>query len=164
MIDRQSTRANCRQASWSTTSSLSLLGKATQELSTELRQSATCVALRVERSGQRQTRTCRETTMTDRELLEAAAKAAGIRRYDYELRGYFFDPEFNEVVAWNPLENDGDALRLAHRLNISVSLPEDAAHVLAVSRIGIIREPGSVIESVRRAIVRAAAAIGGAQP
>jgi hypothetical protein len=41
--------------------------------------------------------------MTDRELLELAAKAAGIEGY-----------------CWNPLYNDGDALRLAVKLNIRV--------------------------------------------
>jgi hypothetical protein len=104
--------------------------------------------------------------MTDRELLEAAAKAAGIRlEWDGDPRDWQpMHYEGKTYHAWNPLTDDGDALRLAHRLNISISLPEDAAHVLAVSRIGIIREPGSVIESVRRAIVRAAAAIGGATP
>jgi hypothetical protein len=54
--------------------------------------------------------------MDDRELLKFAAEAAG---FDYR-------PECGAIVVdgvparWNPLEDDGDALRLAVHLNISV--------------------------------------------
>lgn len=58
--------------------------------------------------------------MSDRELLEAAAKAAGLAVYPW--------PEEDPVrlnlmggMEWNPLENDGDALRLAVRLGLEVS-------------------------------------------
>jgi len=46
--------------------------------------------------------------MTDRELLEAAAKAAGIQVHPDGI-------EWNrneEGYRWNPLTDDGDALRL----------------------------------------------------
>ncbi|HQR98117.1 MULTISPECIES: hypothetical protein [unclassified Polaromonas] len=51
---------------------------------------------------------------TDRELLELAAKAAGIGRghwdYDYVRNlGHMVTPS----MMWNPLENDGEAMRLA---------------------------------------------------
>ncbi|PEI10786.1 hypothetical protein CRM86_23895 [Pseudomonas putida] len=60
-------------------------------------------------------------TMTDREMLELAAKAAGyvVRWYDDSLA---YGPTFGIEVEpgnpsgfepWNPLEDDGDALRLA---------------------------------------------------
>jgi hypothetical protein len=65
--------------------------------------------------------------MNDRELLELAAKAAG---YDYEctaLTGYpehdqhQIRNEFGTLVDWNPLADDGDALRLAVKLTLKVS-------------------------------------------
>lgn len=73
------------------------------------------------------------TPTTDRDLLELAAKAAGIR-YDKEASkphpksGAFwglwlvFDGEPPEHARrhWNPLTNDGDALRLA--VNLSITL------------------------------------------
>lgn len=72
--------------------------------------------------------------MTDRELLEFAAKAAGIQ-YDAEkskphpVSGAWwglwlkYDRERNEFdrCYWNPLRDDGDALRLAVKLNIEFS-------------------------------------------
>ena len=60
--------------------------------------------------------------MTDRELLEKAAKAAGIEWYgiagDDTSDCLYFDIGPDDVVEWNPLTNDGDALRLAVRLEI----------------------------------------------
>ncbi|HEY6021520.1 MAG TPA: hypothetical protein VIY48_16930 [Candidatus Paceibacterota bacterium] len=47
--------------------------------------------------------------MTDRELLELAAKAAGIRLGVNDL-GHFFN--FDSAMLWNPLNDDGDALRM----------------------------------------------------
>jgi hypothetical protein len=65
---------------------------------------------------------------TDRELLELAAKAAAVPGHFVEkspLDGY---PRYScgigkanhLVMLWNPLECDGEALRLAMSLNISV--------------------------------------------
>ena len=51
--------------------------------------------------------------MTDRELLEMAAKAAGIADGDV-----FYDMDNDK--EWNPLTDDGDALRLAVKLYIGV--------------------------------------------
>ena len=52
---------------------------------------------------------------TDRELLELAAKAAGVDLY---WRG---DRPFSLARgAWNPLTDDGDALRLAFTLKIDI--------------------------------------------
>ena len=57
--------------------------------------------------------------MNDRELLELAAKAAGIDFYTPEGgdtpwcgRGFYL----RGCAVWNPLEDDGDALRLAVQL------------------------------------------------
>ena len=50
--------------------------------------------------------------MTDRELLDLAAKAAGIKKSDAINR-----IEFNQ---WNPLTDNGDALRLAVDLMLEI--------------------------------------------
>lgn len=49
---------------------------------------------------------------TDRELLELAAKAAG---YEYAKHGGYI-VVFGIPGNWNPLSDDGDALRLAVKL------------------------------------------------
>lgn len=107
--------------------------------------------------------------MTDRELLELAAKAAGIEhgadRLDCGLSITLPDGRHYSLPRWNPLVDDGDALRLAVKLGISVmqpSRPEDKA-VLALWERGIgVREAvtSDPLVATRRAIVRAAAEIG----
>ena len=88
--------------------------------------------------------------MTDRKLLELAAKAAG-----HDIPGIRWDDVAAEYVNWNPLTDDGDALRLAvsiEMLDISYS-NEDW---------DVCNHDGYA--ATRRAIVRAAAAIGEAMP
>jgi len=67
--------------------------------------------------------------MTDRELLELAAK--GAEYWDYE----FGCPDNLPHLAWNPLSSDEDAFRLMVDLNLSVEYGycEDDAPVLWVS-------------------------------
>lgn len=107
--------------------------------------------------------------MTDSELLEAAAKAAGIEVY-----GWFSDDEDGEfwgdigpldddVVQWSPLTDDGDALRLAVRLLLATEV--FAQFVQVVTQDGdVFRVMSSELDdpyaATRRAIVRAAAEIG----
>ena len=107
--------------------------------------------------------------MNDRELLELAAKAAGIEVFDGEhgdkLRVYYTCPHtgLNRYAPWNPLTDDGDALRLAVKLKLSVWFEEreyhEWTHIIWVSPVF---EPytGDVNAATRRAIVRAAAEIG----
>jgi len=91
--------------------------------------------------------------MTDRELLELAAKAAGIDLLDaiWHNEGFVFRAP--RKPNWTPLINDGDALRLAVKLRLQITIaegvPEDASS-------------GDAVEcaATRRAIVRAAAEIG----
>ena len=98
--------------------------------------------------------------MTDHELLEAAAKAAGIEVH-------FYENDYGEIEsAWNPLEDDGDALRLAVKLGFSLNIDTDAkiTGVINNANIGLYcyyaecnNDPYA---DTRRAIVRAAAEVG----
>ena len=83
--------------------------------------------------------------MTDRELLELAAKAVGKRYVDGE--------SWDEDAGWNPLTDDGDALRLAVKLSL---LCDDDVQYAPVN----VWEGQDPYAATRRAIVRAAAEIG----
>ena len=67
----------------------------------------------------------RKVNMTDRELLEAAAKAAGIERWYWSSGLVIVGPATREE-PWNPLDDDGDALRLAVRLAIMILISPQA--------------------------------------
>ena len=58
--------------------------------------------------------------MADKELLELAAKAAGLKEYGF-MGGSFVHVEDNTFVEWNPLTDDGDKYRLIKKLEISVN-------------------------------------------
>ena len=112
--------------------------------------------------------------MNDRELLEAAAKAAGIKvTWDGDNPPYpraTTDGRWNP--AWDPLTSDGDALRLAAKLKIDVhyeyngpimgniveafSPPRDDGSWLCMNESTDVADPAA---ATRRAIVRAAAAM-----
>ena len=112
---------------------------------------------------------------TDRELLELAATAAGVgliswtNMYDAcdEIGGRFITQPRGE--PWNPLEDDGDALRLGAALRLHILHNDPGDSVLWVSAVLNKRNIHGVVEfqdevqravATRRAIVRAAAAIG----
>lgn len=107
--------------------------------------------------------------MTDKELLEMAAKAAGIKIEFYEdaCIGYCCGDDGRDW-PWNPLADDGDALRLAVKLGLNVftygcNTPHPFAIVVADDDgIEIEEQPdfGDGFSATRRAIVRAAAEIG----
>lgn len=105
---------------------------------------------------------------TDRELLEAAAKAAGIKgQWMAEPPdGLSEDPYFNFVVAtgyiWNPLTDDGDALRLAVKLGLTINPYKRGIFVSRDEDEPVITEEWADDDyaATRRAIVRAAAEIG----
>ena len=102
--------------------------------------------------------------MTDRELLEAAATAAGIAL------GEFWTPYLgiHHAQHWNPLTDDGDAFRLAVKLELT------PMHNPTLGDVHVFWEdvngelPGESYDdhggnrsaATRRAIVRAAAEIG----
>jgi hypothetical protein len=104
--------------------------------------------------------------MTDRELLEAAAKATGGYYGEWSDRvGAFRIRYAGEWREWNPLTDDGDAFRLAVKLRIEVEpwIHGDSACARAAVREVLIDEPhyGDDPErATRRAIVRAAAELG----
>lgn len=114
--------------------------------------------------------------MTDRELLELAAKAAGyqivgdVDRYvaqpDHFAGGLVIRNDRGGDSLFNPLTDDGDALRLAVKLNIYVmqnydSEPHAIARVLNNLRTGYVElHCADSYAATRRAIVRAAAEIG----
>lgn len=116
--------------------------------------------------------------MTDRELLEAAAKAAGLHIDTSKFNGAGADNDgfdllgnavldWHNNVIWNPLADDGDALRLAVKLNLLL-LPYPLDNAIRVTRLDqrdtivSFGTPPDPLDATRRAIVRAAAAIGDA--
>ena len=104
--------------------------------------------------------------MTDRELVQKAAKACGkeidLDRYDDEM-GFII---LGISRWWNPLTNDGDAFRLALKLGIQIGDAHQYGPALAHTdgRLPFAEywEPvidGDIYAATRRAITRAAAAI-----
>lgn len=106
---------------------------------------------------------------TDRELLELAAKAADI---DCVMTQPFIGMQIRDGNLWNPLTDDGDALRLADRCSLTVCMngsgtvsacdDYNKAEVFATQSIH--ECGGSRIAATRRAITRATAAIGEKMP
>lgn len=92
--------------------------------------------------------------MTDRELLELAAKAAG---YEYTPDSF----NYQHPAYWNPLAEDGDALRLAVKLHMALTFCTDgnmhAEGLRGEYACDCMSDPYA---ATRRAIVRAAAEIG----
>lgn len=111
--------------------------------------------------------------MGDRELLELAAKAAGIKgEYSDTIGGDWgrFEGSPGILVdgaCWNPLTDDGDALRLAVKLTLELSIGSYGTSVRRQGRGWGGCEAhlhGGNENATRRAIVHAAAEIGRAMP
>jgi hypothetical protein len=114
--------------------------------------------------------------MSDRELLELAAKAAGIklRWWDNSRNGLRVCNDTGSVckrLHWNPIEDDRDALRLAVRLNIDFKAYGTVVRTwvgdfTTQKVIASVEEICGVdpYAATRRAITRAAAEIGKAMP
>jgi hypothetical protein len=109
---------------------------------------------------------------TDRELLEAAAKAAGVElfyvhplgeEYGFKILGAV------EMVNWNPLTDDGDNRRLQIKLKIPLQIPDwqDIAKTWGPEDEGegyvefASDHNGDLAAATRLAVVRAAAAMAG---
>ena len=108
--------------------------------------------------------------MSDRELLELAAKAAGID-WDAQLDDGTIVIAAEAPIFWNPLLDDGDALRLAVKLRLTVeqwffgqeAFVYDFKESTMYEGLGVsVHEPYGTdpLAATRRAIVRAAAEIG----
>lgn len=100
--------------------------------------------------------------MTDRELLEMAAKAAGYEVEWVRNSGCHYRCEAEEShEQWCPLDDDGDALRLAVALRMDLNINDGECDVFTADSFYSGRGEDT-LETTRRAIVRAAAAIGSA--
>ncbi len=102
--------------------------------------------------------------MTDKDLLELAAKAAGMTGVRYSPSfgmEKMIDPSRPKETGsighgWNPLTDDGDALRLAVKLGLFMRQA-----VKEIPRAEYGKDPYA---ATRRAITRAAAEIGKEMP
>jgi len=98
--------------------------------------------------------------MTDREMLEWAAKAAGIEFNDKRSRTGGVELYCASKGWWNPLHDDGDALRLAVKLQIHMQ-PDGRYAWASTYAVNATEAVGDdPYAATRRAIVRAAAEIG----
>ncbi len=104
--------------------------------------------------------------MTDRELLEAAAKAAGLRVRSDSRSTWIVEDDGSPERRWNPLTDDGAALRLAVKLRMSVDfygvtdqLVEANVQGHSACGHGESRIGADAAAATRRAIVCAAAAM-----
>jgi len=98
------------------------------------------------------------TNLPDHELLEAAAKAVGI---DIEWQSGAWAHNNETGCEWNPLTDDGDALRLMVSLRMNVHLDSNMVDVDPDGISWFSEAYGAnPYAATRRAIVRAAAAIG----
>ena len=106
--------------------------------------------------------------MTDRELLELAAKAAGEYYGEWSDRSNSFRTRYAGYwKEWNPLTDDGDALRLAVKLKLTPHLYSGTHTYISTDEVN---DPEGYdcsefwgddpYAATRRAIVRAAAEIG----
>jgi len=111
---------------------------------------------------------------SDRELLELAAKAARIELGNYVERICdYYSPwdganafELKDGGYWNPLDDDGNAMRLQIHQMFSVSIYEGQVFVVEFAgQFQIVEDVpagGDIYAATRRAIVRAAAETGAA--
>ena len=101
--------------------------------------------------------------MSHRELLEDAAKAAGIDLWheDVFTNGLTQKVSANGILCWNPITNDGDALRLAVKLRLLCGFVQPNCWAELPGQYPSYEpyEPDPYA-ATRRAIVRAAAEIG----
>jgi len=119
---------------------------------------------------------------TEKQLLEWAAKAAGYDVRWHEIWRCFVhvSPLNNESpptpagyrIVWAPLDDDGDALRLAVKLSISIDVNgmfvnADCRHRkddIGYFEENSARNSGDIMQTARLAILRGAAEIGRAMP
>lgn len=115
---------------------------------------------------------------SDRELLELAARAAGIETAFWNDGQEPFSSGLGFILPsnrlWNPLDDDGDALRLAVKLNLTTVFHPALGQALCrpywstamgdESREDVEKHAHDPYAATRRAIVRAAAKLAQAHP
>ena len=117
---------------------------------------------------------------SDRELLELAAKAAGYRFKWFKVKQwkemkskigpYRYCTGTVEVYGhhhskpWNPLTDDGDALWLAVKLHMQVSITTESCRAETIPVLGVRINDCDEMAATRRAIVCAAAVVGERMP
>ena len=101
--------------------------------------------------------------MTDHELLELAARAAGVESRKTPSKTLLARFGVTEWVEWNPLTDDGDALRLAVKLGLRIEINTQVlGDTLVISEFydNVECHNSDPYAATRRAIVKAAAEIG----
>ena len=103
--------------------------------------------------------------MSDKELLELAAKAVGLKFHAYvdsEIFGSGINTGELDTPLWNPLADDGDALRLAVELDFNVYHAASSVFVEDLDSEIEVKEghERDKFSATRRAIVCAAAEVG----
>ena len=111
------------------------------------------------------------TTHDTRKLLELAAKAAGMivgddvmqYSWDYDMKTMLRRNCNGTATQWNPLTDDGDALRLAVKVlgwpHGGRAFKDEVCTMVSVGKL-----PDNPYAATRLAIVRAAAALGETMP
>ena len=104
--------------------------------------------------------------MTDREMLELAARAAGLKEFT-EINGRFAVRTrftgMQDWSPWNPRTDDGDALRLAVYLEFEIDITSTGVAVRTRCGLKVLvnkTEEPDLCAAARLAITRAAADIG----
>lgn len=103
--------------------------------------------------------------MTDREMLEFAAKAMGLSIHEaHDDYLYIVVPSSMQIVMWAPRDDDGDAFRLMVALNMTVAPDRDKSRMAAwASLAGYAYSEivdGDACAALRLAITKVAAKIG----
>ena len=115
--------------------------------------------------------------MSNRELLEMAAKAARLNAFWNETRNcmeLFTEEDHRYIGDWRPDSDDGESLRLAVRLNMSVEANIDSIYCVSIDADTMALSgtdsdcPEEFSEAkmgvVRLAVLRCAASIGRQMP
>tara|TARA_R110000868_G_scaffold376148_5_gene640950 strand:- start:7792 stop:8115 length:324 start_codon:yes stop_codon:yes gene_type:complete len=106
------------------------------------------------------------TDPTDKELLELAAKATGVRVDWNEVHGCYWVAlgQGLPIEPWNPLTDDGDAFRLAIKTGMDICFGANYVIVDGSVQAPTVNNAGDPYLATRCAIVREAADVGAAIP
>lgn len=100
--------------------------------------------------------------MSDREVLELAAQAAGHRTFGFDAHGNaLIDPVV--YTPWNPLTISSDAFQLAQQMDMSIHYGPEV--ILVTDPAGacsytVLLDGTNIVELTRKAITHLAASVG----